>query len=368
MKKHDVAFILGRFQPFHTGHLSLVKKGFEVADNVCLILGSCDRPRSLRNPFTYDERITIIKSHPYTQALKSNIYFLKDVDNLYNHDQWRADLINKIKNFGNEHNFKDMIILDHTKDNSEFIYEDTGFIINRFQVNDTVKYSNKDDVFDTPLSATAIREQIYRDIFVFSQYPKYLQSVDLNIKELKDSLQVDYNYYEKYKADYEALPYPPVFVTVDVVLRIFDHILLIERGRTPGKGLLALPGGFFDAESDVSTVDAAIRELHEETGLNIPTHILKSCIVDNKIFDFKYRSTRGRVISHTFYIDATTWCTDEFDLFDESDIEKIPTQAGDDASKTQFVGLKDIVSNNMFDDHYDIIKYFESKEEGLLYG
>ncbi len=367
MKKHDVSFILGRFQPFHIGHLSLVKKGFEVADNVCLILGSSDRPRSLRNPFTYEERVKIIKNNPCICTKQDNIYFLKDVDNLYNHNQWRADLINKIKNFGNEHNFKDMIILDHTKDNSEFVYEDTGFIINRFQLNDTVNYSNKNEVFDTPLSATAIREQIYRDIFVFSQYPKYLQSVDLNIKELKDSLQPDYDYYEKYKADYENLPYPPVFVTVDVVLKVFDHILLIERGRTPGKGLLALPGGFFDAESDVSTLDAATRELQEETNIGISNYGLKSSILDNKVFDFKYRSQRGRVISHTFYIDASEWCLRNLYICGNSDINKIPVQAGDDSGKAQFVHLKDITSKNMFDDHYDIIKYFDPVEGKIHY-
>lgn len=366
MKKHDVAFILGRFQPFHIGHLSLVKKGFEVADNVCFILGSSDRPRTLRNPFTYEERIKIIKNNPYIITKEKNVFFLKDVDNLYNYTSWQAKLISNIKNFGNEHGFKDMIIIDHTKENYEF-GENKKLNLATIPITDTINYSNKDQTFDVPLSSTAIREQIYRDIFVFNKYPDYLKSVDLNIKDIKETLQEDYDYYEKYKSNYVNLPYPPVFFTVDVVLRVFDYILLIERGRTPGKGLLALPGGFFDAKSDVSTVDAAIRELKEETNLNIPSYILKDCVINDRIFDFKYRSERGRVISHTLYIDATTWCTDEYDLFDESDISKIPIKAGDDASKAQFVHLKEIITNNMFDDHYDIIKYFEANDKGEIY-
>ncbi|MEL0210066.1 MAG: NUDIX domain-containing protein, partial [Novosphingobium sp.] len=34
------------------------------------------------------------------------------------------------------------------------------------------------------------------------------------------------------------------FVTADAVVVQSGHILLVERGRAPGKGLLALPGGF----------------------------------------------------------------------------------------------------------------------------
>ena len=75
--------------------------------------------------------------------------------------------------------------------------------------------------------------------------------------------------------------YPRPAVTADCVvitkerLRIGDdksgmavpQVLLIERGNEPYKGCWALPGGFL--EMDETTEQCAIRELKEETGLEV---------------------------------------------------------------------------------------------------
>ena len=61
-------------------------------------------------------------------------------------------------------------------------------------------------------------------------------------------------------------------VTADVVLITREaqpRVLLIQRAREPFVGTWALPGGFVNADEPI--VDAAKRELHEETGLDITT-------------------------------------------------------------------------------------------------
>jgi 8-oxo-dGTP diphosphatase len=74
---------------------------------------------------------------------------------------------------------------------------------------------------------------------------------------------------------YDPASYPPVAVTVDVVvLTIADgalQVLLVIRGEDPYSGMRALPGGFVRPEEDLDR--AAARELREETGVEAAAHL-----------------------------------------------------------------------------------------------
>lgn len=76
-------------------------------------------------------------------------------------------------------------------------------------------------------------------------------------------------------AGYDPHAFPPVAVTVDLVIATIRHgqlcVLLVRRGTHPHRGQWALPGGFVGANE---TLDAAARrELAEETGLDAGTHL-----------------------------------------------------------------------------------------------
>lgn len=64
--------------------------------------------------------------------------------------------------------------------------------------------------------------------------------------------------------------YPRPAVTADCVVITREEelkVLLIQRGNEPFKGCWAFPGGFMDI--DETTEQCAIRELKEETGLDV---------------------------------------------------------------------------------------------------
>ncbi|AEF97228.1 nicotinamide-nucleotide adenylyltransferase [Methanotorris igneus] len=59
-------FIIGRFQPFHNGHLNVIKKISKEVDELIIGIGSAQKSHTLDNPFTAGERIMMI-----TKTLKN---------------------------------------------------------------------------------------------------------------------------------------------------------------------------------------------------------------------------------------------------------------------------------------------------------
>ena len=54
------ALFIGRFQPFHKGHLKIIQNISKEYDEIIIGIGSSQYGHALENPFTIDERITMI--------------------------------------------------------------------------------------------------------------------------------------------------------------------------------------------------------------------------------------------------------------------------------------------------------------------
>ncbi|MDG6954740.1 MAG: nicotinamide-nucleotide adenylyltransferase [Nitrososphaerota archaeon] len=57
-----VGLLVGRFQPFHLGHLGAVKYALREVDYLYVVVGSAQRSHERGNPFTAGERIAMIKA------------------------------------------------------------------------------------------------------------------------------------------------------------------------------------------------------------------------------------------------------------------------------------------------------------------
>ncbi|ENN95909.1 nicotinamide-nucleotide adenylyltransferase [Methanocaldococcus villosus KIN24-T80] len=53
-------FIIGRFQPFHKGHLEVIKELSKDVDEIIIGIGSAQKSHTLEDPFTAGERILMI--------------------------------------------------------------------------------------------------------------------------------------------------------------------------------------------------------------------------------------------------------------------------------------------------------------------
>jgi len=75
------ALFIGRFQPFHMGHLKALKEIAEKNDRVIIGVGSSNKSNTLRNPFTFEERREMIAAALEKEQLNYELYPIPDTGN-----------------------------------------------------------------------------------------------------------------------------------------------------------------------------------------------------------------------------------------------------------------------------------------------
>lgn len=352
MKKYDVAVVIGRFQPFHNGHKHLLEQALTVAKRVIVLVGSANKASNIKNPFSFDERSRMIYNGMFPSArlreiygdrpefdepslvAKSYIAVLPLKDFTYNDELWAQNVQHIVSE--NTKPDEKITLIGHTKDESTYY-------LKMFPQWEYTEVAHNDK-----LNATDIRELLYDQKTV-----KYLQGVvpsmvytyidnKLQAGEL-DHLIEEHEFVEKYKKAWAAAPYAPTFWTADAVVIQQGHVLAITRGAMPGKGLLALPGGFVNQNE--FTRDACIRELREETKLKVPDPVLRGSIVAEKVFDAPNRSLRGRTITMAFLIHLKNI---------EQGLPKV--KGSDDAASAQWIPLGELKEEQWFEDHFQIVQ------------
>jgi nicotinamide-nucleotide adenylyltransferase len=78
--------LIGRFQPFHKGHLAAVDFALSKVENLWIGIGSSNKSYEKRNPFTADERKEMILSSLGSERLKRvQICYVPDTGD---HEKW----------------------------------------------------------------------------------------------------------------------------------------------------------------------------------------------------------------------------------------------------------------------------------------
>lgn len=331
MYKYSV--VLGRFEPFHLGHQNMFEKAFKLGEKVVVVLGSARSARTPKNPFTVKEREEmILAALTPEQRGRTTITDVRDYQ--YNDNLWVTDVQQKVNEI-TEHE-RDVCLVGYRKDDSSY-YLDL-FPQWKFEGHSGANI----------LNATDIRSLYFdhNDTYAY-MVPK--STADYLIKFTKtehyEGLCHEHQFYKDYKNLWASAPYEPTFVTVDAVVIKSGHVLVVKRKAYPGKGLLALPGGFKNTKETV--LSAMLRELKEETGIIVPRKELMDSIKDNQVFDHPDRSLRGCTITHAYLIDLGG-----------GSLPKV--KGGDDAEQAKWVSYSDAMVNEdkFFEDHASIISHF----------
>lgn len=96
--EHETGLLIGRFQPFHRGHLHAVSYALNEVSRLLLGIGSSDRSREPSNPFTASERRSmILNSLDASARERVEIHEIPDV---HNHMRWMETIREALPEFG----------------------------------------------------------------------------------------------------------------------------------------------------------------------------------------------------------------------------------------------------------------------------
>lgn len=329
----NVGIYIGRFQPLHIGHITIIAYMQKKYDHIIVLVGSANQRASIKNPFSFEQRKLWLEQSFYDLAghdSSQKISVLPLNDYRYNEAKWEAELTAQVQSATN--NTDTISLVGHEKD-------DSSYYLKSFPqwAYDSVKQSIK-------ISATPIRKAWFEgqlndfDGFLPTYVADYLNKKQKNHSDIFD----EYHFLEAEKLKFASYPYPETLklCTTDSVVVCQNKILLVKRGLAPGKHCWALPGGYVDKGERF--LAGALRELYEETNIAVAEDDLK--LVDSQLFDDPKR---------TFGFDRMT-IGHYFKL--EGDCPEVT--AGDDAAEVEWVNFDHIKTIKMFDDHGDIIDHF----------
>lgn len=346
MPAFDAAVFIGRFQPFHNGHMAMVQHALEAADRVIVVLGSAHQSRTPKNPFTWQEREAMIRAAlPVEQ--RARVLFLPMRD-FYDEARWVQAVqggVSRLVRAVGAPAAPRIALVGHFKDNSSTYLAQfpTWELLNYPRQNAIDATDVREACFGTPIGAEgAAATRLQRTLQ--AQVP---QAVADGLRTWRtsvefDGLQQEWQMLKDYKASWAVAPYPPTFVTVDALVQCQGHVLLVERGERPGKGLYALPGGYLEPRDTLW--ESCLRELREETMLHLDEPAWRRALRTSRVFDHPDRSLRGRTITHVFH-------------FDLGYGELPRVQGADDAKAALWVPIAEVgaMPERFFDDHFFIL-------------
>lgn len=337
MAKADVAVFIGRFQPVHAAHIKIIQKALDEAETVVVIVGSNNSPRTLKNPWSARLRCRMLSEElrQLPEPARRRVVIDQTRDYVYQDTTWAVSIQNIVSRHCKEDS--KVKLIGHFKDDSSYYLKmfpqwELVEVPNYFQANsrDIRRELFESGKVDSPLVGEATRKFLtgYRSTEEFAELAR------------------EHQFLLEYKEKWSTAPFPPIFTTTDAVVVMSGHILLVRRKLNPGKGLLALPGGF--VKQDETILQSCLRELKEETSIVYPRERILASQKSFKVFDHPLRDPRGRTITHAYF----------FSLPVEGSLPSV--RAGDDAAKAFWVPISDLPSleAQFFSDHFHIINYF----------
>ena len=99
VRELDIPLMIGRFQPFHKGHLHGVKYIYKRHEELIIGIGSAFESHTLKNPFTTAERIKMIILGLSEAGISRNKYLIIPIPDTRTHRTWVSTVKTLVPDF-----------------------------------------------------------------------------------------------------------------------------------------------------------------------------------------------------------------------------------------------------------------------------
>lgn len=372
-KKFDLLVFIGRMRMPDLAHEYVIERGLEAAHNVLALIGSANRPRTFKNPWTATEVSQMLRLRFPSEDADGGRLAIQPLDD-WMHDNdftWLMNVHRAVENecrriqqwTGRETTLR-VGLIGYSKDHTSYYlkkFPQWGSIdVGAFKHKGTLLHASdlRREFLIAPASVDLlwqgldnIRDRLsvpvnnYLHSWVFKP-----QNIEV-VSNIREAVQFAKEYKEEHQFRgalnpetglYEPKPYEPIMTTVDSVIIQSGHVLMGRRKFNPGKGLWALMGGF--AHADEWLRDANARERSEESRIKLTRQVLDLAFRFKHVFSDPNRSDdRGRIITHAY-------------LHVLNDRRELPeTEGADDILETRWFPLGLLDPNEIYSDHFWII-------------
>ena len=165
---------VGRFQPFHLGHLSAIKEVLKEADELVVVIGSAQYSHNFNNPFTAGERLVMVRKALEESGVDSGKVWIVPVPDIHLHMMWVSSVEGYTPHFD---------VVYSNEPLTRRLFMEAGYQVK------PIRFFNRKDY-----SSTEIREKMVKDENWEKLVPKSVRTLIKEIdgvNRLKDLTKTD---------------------------------------------------------------------------------------------------------------------------------------------------------------------------------
>ena len=174
MNMFKCGLFVGRFQPFHKGHLEAIKQVLKEVNELGIVIGSAQYSHTKENPSTAGERVTMIRKALEETEIPQVRWWIVPVPDLHVHMIWVAEIEGYVPKF-------DVVFSNESLTKRLFL--EAGFNVKPFPLYKRKSYS-----------ATEIRERMLKGkdwkILVPKSVAKIIEEIG-GVQRLQDLSKTD---------------------------------------------------------------------------------------------------------------------------------------------------------------------------------